>query len=245
MDGPILRHQSTKTLNTLSGLSVVIPCHKEDPTIVFDLYERLRHLGAEVLVVDDGNSMTLPDEMIYITYPAHVGYGYAIKQGIKSATEKTICTMDGDGQHIVSDVINLYTAYKMVKDCKMVVGQRWHLREDPIRYLGRKILNFLASTLSLHYTQDLNSGMRIFDRDLAIGYSPILCDTFSFTTSLTMSVVTDGHKFFYMPIEVKERITGKSHVKVFSDGLITLWYILSIGIALRTREIREWIRKSS
>lgn len=244
MDGTVLRSKSNETVGHLQGISVVIPVHREDPMIVATLYTELTNLGAEVIIVDDGNTMQMPDNMPYITYPAHVGYGYAIKQGIKRATKNTICTIDGDGQHEVQDVIKLYTAYKLVKNCKMVVGQRWGLAEKPLRFFGRKILNFIASTLSCHYTQDLNSGMRVFDREIALGYSPILCDTFSFTTSLTMSIVTDGHKFFYMPIEVKPRLKGKSHVKVVKDGLITLWYILSIGIALRTRGIRAWIRRS-
>ncbi len=242
MDGTVLRPQSSQTL---SGLSVVIPCHCEDPMIVATLYTELTSQGAEVIVVDDGNSMDMPSNMPYITYPAHVGYGYAIKQGILKATRDTICTMDGDGQHIVKDVELLYIAYKMVKDCKMVVGQRWGLDEKPLRYLGRKTLNFFASVLAKHYMIDLNSGMRVFDRKLALAYSQILCDTFSFTTSLTMSIVTDGYKFFYIPIEVKPRLNGKSHVRVVKDGLVTLWQIIKIGGALRTRHLRAWIRHFS
>ena len=88
----------------------------------------------------------------------------------------------------------------------------------------------------------IQSGMRIFDRKMALGYKDILCDTFSFTTSLTMAVVIDNHKMTYFPIEVLPRLKGKSHVRVVGDGLVTLWYIVWVGGALRTRKIRAWIR---
>lgn len=226
----------------MNDLSVVIPCYKEDPLIVEELYLALLKLGCEVIVVDDGNSMDL--SINYITYPANMGYGYAIKHGIKRATRPIILTMDGDGQHTIQDVHKLYNVYKMIDNCRMVVGQRWSLKERPLRWLGRKVLNFIASLIAGHYLVDLNSGMRIFDRQMAISYSPILCDTFSFTTSLTMAVVTDGYKTAYFPINVQPRVSGKSHVKVVRDGLVTAYYILWVGIALRTRSLRKWLRNA-
>lgn len=239
MAEPILRNQSNQILN---NLSVVVPCHKENPMIVATLYTELTGCGAEVIIVDDGNSMDMPNGMPYVTYPGQVGYGYAIKEGIKKATRALICTADGDGQHTVSDIQKLYAVFNMVSDCKMVIGQRWNLKETSHRWVGRKVLNFMASCINGHYHNDLNSGLRIFDRKLAVGYLPILCDTFSFTTSLTMAMVTDNHKTFCFPIDVKPRTYGKSHVKVIKDGIVTLYYIIWVGVALRTRGIRAWIR---
>ena len=239
MDELILRTQS---FQELKGLSVVIPCHKENPSLVTEIYCELKMLGAEVIIVDDGQTMDFDDSIDYHTYQPHMGYGYAIKEGVKKSTNTTICTIDSDGQHSVEDVCKMYTVFNLINDCKMLVGCRWNLNEKPHRWIGRKCLNFLASCIAGHYLIDLNSGMRIFTRTEAIGYSPILCDTFSFTTSLTMSMVTDGHKIAWFPIDVKPRKYGKSHVKVMKDGFITLYYIIWIGLALRTRKIREWIR---
>lgn len=222
----------------MRDLTVVIPVYKEDPAIVTKTYSDLISMGTNVIVVDDGNTMDLPPTIKTISYGPNMGYGYALKQGIKAADTSFIITMDGDGQHTVDDVRKLYTVFKLISDCDMLVGCRWNLNEKSHRWVGRKLLNFIASMLAGHYLIDLNSGMRMFRRDLALGYSPILCDTFSFTTSLTMSMVTDGHKIAWFPIDVEPRAHGKSHVRVIKHGLITLWYILWIGIALRTRKIR-------
>lgn len=223
--------------------TVIIPVYNEDVTVVTRIYCELALMGFNVIVVDDGSNMDLPDDFNVISYPANVGYGYAIKQGIKAANTPIIMTMDGDNQHTSSDAQKLYQVYKMIDNCKMVVGQRWDLKEKPIRWMGRKVFNFIGSLISGHYLNDLNSGMRIFDAKLAKGYEPILCDTFSFTTSLTMAMVTDRHKFTYFPIDVKPRAYGKSHVRLVTDGLITLYYIVWVGLALRTRSIRAALRK--
>lgn len=232
----------SKTVSEMQGLTVVIPVFKEDPSIIIRQYIALTNKGAEVIVVDDGNTVDLPDWFNEISYMPNMGYGYAIKRGIEKATNPNIMVMDGDGQHTFSDAQKLWKVFNMIDNCAMLVGSRWNLNEKPIRWIGRKCLNFFASCLAGHYLVDLNSGMRVFRRELAIGYSNILCDTFSFTTSLTMSVVADGHKVAYFPIDVQPRVHGKSHVRVVKDGFVTLFYIIWIGLAMRTRGIREWIR---
>ena len=226
----------------MTDCTVIIPVFNEDPEIVSQTYHELTDLGAEVIIVDDGNSMDLPTSINSITYPAHVGYGYAIKFGIQHATRPLIMVMDGDGQHTVSDAQKLYKVFNMIENCDMLIGQRYGLVESSLRKWGRKSLNFLAAIISRHYLSDLNSGMRIFRKDLAVSYNSILCDTFSFTTSITMSMITDGYKVINFPINVQPRISGKSHVHVVKDGFVTLYYILFIGIALRTRGLRKSMR---
>ena len=235
----ILRSQSTSELD---GLSVTIPCYKEDNELVINLATSLMAKGAEVIVVDDGGFMDLPMTIGTIRHQPNMGYGYAIKRGIKASKNDIVCVIDGDGQHLVTDVVKLYKTYQMIDDCKMVVGARWNLKEKPIRWFARKCLNFLASLIASHYLVDLNSGMRVFNRDVVLGYEPILCDTFSFTTSLTMAMVTDKHKIAYFPIDVQPRTFGKSRVRLLQDGLVTLYYIIYVGLALRTRGTRAWLR---
>ncbi len=224
----------------LQGLSVVIPVYKEEPGFLNKTYSDLQSLGAEVIIVDDGNTVDL--DVPHLSYEPNMGYGFALKTGIRRAYNSVVLTCDGDGQHTVADIIKLYKVFNMIDDCGMVVGSRWNLKENKLRWLGRKCLNFLASLISGHYMVDLNSGMRIFKKEIALGYSPILCDTFSFTTSLTMSVVTDGHKMAYFPINVQQRNQGKSRVRLLRDSWVTLYYIVWVGLALRTRRIRAWLR---
>ena len=229
----------------INDVTVIMPCYNENLASVIKTYSLLGMSGFKVIIVDDGSHMDFPDEMNVISYPANMGYGYAIKQGIKAADTPYIITCDADGQHRVEDVEKLYKVFKMIDDCSMLVGCRWNIKEQPIRWIARKVINLIGSLWAKHYLIDLNSGLRMFKRQLALDYFPILCDTFSFTTSLTMSLVTDGHKIAWFPIDVQPRNFGRSKVKLIKDGLVTMWYIFYIGFALRTRGIRAWLRRST
>lgn len=224
----------------MEDLSVVIPIYNENHDIVKKLRHELIDLGIEVIIVDDGSEFPYPDA---IKHGVNFGYGAALLTGIKNSSREYVITMDGDFQHRVQDVINIYNVWKMLGDVDLLIGSRRLKYEKWYRVLGRKFLNFIASIISLIYLQDLNSGMRMFKKSIVLGYAPILCKTFSFTTSLTMSMLCDGYKVETFPIKVSERKHGKSKVKVIRDGFITLFYILWIGIAIRTRGIRAIWRK--
>ena len=226
--------------NIVKDISVVLPCYEENHEIISGITTKLKDYGIEVIVVDDGSKNPYPEA---IKHGYNFGYGAALLTGIKNATRPLIITMDSDGQHDFEDVINLAIVWDLIKDCDLLIGSRRLKNEKWYRMWGRKFLNLIASFISLVWLQDLNSGMRMFKRDIAMGYAPILCKGFSFTTSLTISMMCDGYRIEYFPIRVEERKNGKSKVKVIRHGFITLYYILRNGFALRTRKIRAWIRR--
>lgn len=227
----------------MKDLTVVIPVYKEDPQVVMKLHDELVSYGANVIIVDDGDTVELPEDINEMSYKPNRGYGFAIMHGIRNSITPIVAICDGDGQHTAIDIWRLYSAYQIMGKCKMIVGTRWDLSEVWYRAFARKCINFFASIFVGHYLTDLNSGLRIMDRNMVMGYLPILCPTFSFTTSLTMSVVTDNHRFAYLPVDVLPRANGKSHVKLLRDGLKTLYYIVVIGCALRTRKLRQMLRR--
>ena len=223
----------------MNDLSVVIPSFNENHAILRRIKKELTSLGAEVLIVDDGSKKPFPGS---IKHGRNRGYGQALMTGIQAATRPLILTADGDNQHSVSEIVKLYHAFKLIGDADMVIGVRRLKNESLYRFLGRKFLNWTASFICSYWISDLNSGCRIFSRRLAIGYFPILCPTFSFTTSLTISMMADKYRVEFFPINVQERAYGKSRVNVVKDGMVTLYYILRNGFALRTRRLREVFR---
>lgn len=220
----------------MDDLSVVIPTLNENHDTIKTLTSGLASYGAEIIIVDDGSQDPYPGA---IKHGMNFGYGSALMTGIKNSSRSLIMTIDGDGQHTVSEAVKLYHAFKLIDNADMVIGVRRLDNETFIRFLGRKLLNWTASIICTYWLPDLNSGARIFRRDLVLGYFPILCRSFSFTTSLTISMLCDGHKVEFFPIRVEERKHGKTRVKLIRDGLVTLYYILRNGIALRTRGIRK------
>ena len=223
----------------MQDLSIIIPCYEEDHAGLSKLSSELKSLGAEVIIIDDGSKDPYPDS---IKHGANFGYGSALMTGIKNATRDLIITADGDLQHDVSEIVKIYHAFKLMCDVDMVIGVRRLKNEKFIRFIGRKFLNWTASIVCTYFLPDLNSGLRIFKRSVVMGYFPILCRRFSFTTSLTISMMCDGYKVEFFPIKLLERSHGKSRVKVIRDGAVTLWYILKLGFALRTRKLRGFFR---
>jgi len=220
--------------------SVVIPIRDEDWAIIAKLKTDLHTAGGyEVIVVDDGSVTPYPYPTVLRLDPP-VGYGAALKLGIQTATCPIIVTMDGDGQHSVEDVNRLVDFFTYF-DADMVIGDR-RLKERGLRLCGRKFLNWTATLFTGRWIPDLNSGLRVFKRQIMLGYFPILSDKFSFTTSSTLSMLADGYKVDWLPIKVSPRKFGLSKVHVWSDGWRTLKLIIWIGLALRTRWLRQWLR---
>ena len=228
-------------------VSVVIPVRDEAKETVAALQYTLSQLEVydfyahcrEVIVVDDGSRIAIPSATIRHETP--LGYGAALKSGIQKATGQLILTMDGDGQHSAWDAARLLNFFLYFPENAMVIGDR-RLKERGTRLWGRKALNWCASLFAHRWIPDLNSGLRIFRRDVAVGYLPILSDQFSFTTSLTLAMLADGYSVDWLSVKVGIRKQGTTKVRVLQDGWRTLRLILWIGLALNTRTVRRWLR---
>lgn len=224
----------------MNDLTVVIPSYNERSSILTRISNELREMGAEVIVVDDGSKRPHKESFKHgVTF----GYGAAILTGIAQASRPFVMTMDGDGQHSSKEAKRLYEAFKLIGNADMVIGVRKMDHESFIRYIGRKFLNFVAWMVCMTYLPDLNSGMRIFNKEIVWGYRSILCKSFSFTTSLTISMLTDKYIVETFPIKVGSRKFGKTRVNLIRHGFVTLYYIFRNGLALRTRGIRNILRK--
>ena len=229
------------------SVAVVIPVRDESADGVAEIlrYYREGHwmdperIGWQLIIVDDGSTTPFP-EATY-RHEAPRGYGAALKTGIANTHAHWIVTMDGDGQHRVRDMVRLVEFTRDFPGVDLVIGDR-RVKEAGVRLWGRRALNWLASLFACRWIADLNSGLRIFRREIAMGYFPILSDGFSFTTSLTLSMLADRYQVDWLPILVSPRSNGTTNVKLWQDGWRTVKLILWIGGALRTRTLRRWVR---
>jgi glycosyltransferase involved in cell wall biosynthesis len=224
------------TENRVDGISLVIPAFDEAPAIegtlasVRSVLERVDLDGFEVIVVDDGShdgtgGLARNAGAQVIVHPQNVGYGRSLKDGISSARYDTIVISDADGTYPMDRIPDLLEQYRRGFD--MVVGQRTGaLRGDsamkgPMRAILRGLVEFTAG----RRVPDVNSGLRMFSRRTSMRYFPQLCDTFSFTTSLTLAYMLTGRFVSYVPISYGERI-GTTKIRLFRESLRTLQYIV-------------------
>lgn len=214
-------------------VTILIPAFNESQAIGF-VIEHIQAICSdvvqEIIVIDDGSS----DDTAYIAKNAgatvirhkqNLGYGAALKTGIRYAKTEFVLTMDADGQHQAEDVLRLR---ELAEDCDMVVGQRISLLHSPLwRMPGKWLLWSLANYLTRRKIPDLNSGLRLIRRDVASRYLHLCPSGFSFSTTITMALLSRGYSVAYIPIQVKKRV-GKSTVSV-ATGLDTIILILRIA----------------
>jgi len=218
------------------SVSVVIPALNESGAIgqtVNSVISILHGSGVEefeVLVVDDGSSDGTGDiaqshGARVVRHPANAGYGASLKHGILSARHDTIVISDADGSYPIDRIPDLLKRYAEGFD--MVVGLRTgeHYHESAFKRPLRAILRGIVEYTASREIPDINSGLRVFSRETILPYFGHLCDTFSFTTSLTLAYMMTGRFVDYVPIDYMERV-GKTKVRIWRDSLRTLQYIV-------------------
>ena len=228
----------------MKELTVIIPIYNENMSNIQTITNFLTRMGAEVLIVDDGSDIPFKNWMgghvLVIRREMNTGYGAAIKYGMSKATGNYITIIDGDLQY---DPTDLWAMWLTLTNEDMVIGRRITHQGGWKRLLGRMFIKTIASIFALQYIPDLNSGSRIFKKSIAKSYLSLLCDEFSFTTSLTMCMLLDKHKVKWRSVGFYPRNGPRSTVRMIRHGLITLFQIIYITIGIRTRRLRKWLRR--
>jgi glycosyltransferase involved in cell wall biosynthesis len=234
-------------------ISIVIPALNEADAIggcINDLRQTLDNAGIsgyEIVVVNDGST----DETSAVARGLgarvidnlhNLGYGHSLKRGINAAAFDTIVITDADQTYPVQEIPAMLEVYKRGFD--LVIGSRSNVSDHdrPIKRLMRRIFRRIVEIVAGRTVPDVNSGLRIFSRKAVLGYFPMLCDTFSFTTSQTLALMLDGHFVFFYPLTYQAR-EGISKVRLLRDSFRTMQYV--VQTVLYTQPLRIFILFSS
>lgn len=217
---------------TKHGLSVIIPCHNERDAIARVLDQIEGAVGAvamphEIIVVDDGStdgSADLVDVRRFrlVRNQARLGYGAAIKAGVRASLYDAILITDADGTYPNERIPDFARA---IEGRDMVVGARPHVSIQSSRRPAKWALRSLAQYLCRRPIPDLNSGFRIFTRELFDKYEHLYPDGFSLTTTITLAALTNARNVEYVPIEYHPRV-GSSKIRPIQDTLEFLKLII-------------------
>lgn len=217
-------------------ITVILPAFNEQDSIAQSIY-RVRAVcdqaglhDADVMVVDDGSSdETLTDALnagaLVVRHPHNLGYGRALKAGILRSRHDTIVIVDADLTYPIESLPELLQRYSDGFD--MVVGARTgeYYKESVLKSNLRNVLKWLVEFTAGRKIPDINSGFRVFSRQTVLSHLDHLCDTFSFTTSLTLAYMMTGKFVDYVPIEYHRR-QGTTKVRLLRDSLRTMQYIV-------------------
>lgn len=222
--------------------SVIVPCYNEQGGIagtIAQLRDSLKAAASyELIVVNDGSTDATAESLRkvqegdphlrVIEHKRNRGYGAALKTGIRNSTSDLIVITDADGTYPNHRIPELVDA---MDEADMVVGAR--IADDVeyplIRKIPKAVLRAYAIWIAQQDIPDINSGMRVFRRALAERFFNILPDGFSFTTTITLAMLTNRYTVRYLPIGYSTRI-GKSKIKPIQDTLRFFQLILRTGM---------------
>jgi glycosyltransferase involved in cell wall biosynthesis len=212
-------------------VTVVVPAYNEEKGIE-GVVERLCSLDlgvpTTILVVNDGSTdgTSAKLEALKERFPAlrvvehrhNRGYGAALKTGFGLATTDVVVITDADGTYPEDRIPDLLERIDAGFD--MAIGARVgaDVHIPLIRRPAKAALRHLASFLAGSTIPDLNSGLRAFRRDFVLEYRPILPNGFSFTTTITLAAMTNGHPVDYLKINYAHR-SGSSKIRPIRDTL--------------------------
>lgn len=229
-----------------NGVSVVIPAFNEESSIggvIAELSELLSEhdISSEIIVVDDGSRdatarRAMEAHARVLQHRKNRGYGASLKTGIAAATYDAIAIIDADGTYPARYLPELLDELECAD---MVVGARIgnNVHIPLVRRPAKWLLKHLANYVSNSKIPDLNSGLRVFRREIAMQYFPILPNYFSFTTTITLAALCDNYAVTYIPIDYRKR-NGRSKIVPWDAGSFA---ILILRVAMLFKPLRVFL----
>ena len=225
-------------LYTELAATIIIPAYNEQGSIgpTLDHIQQVMEgsdIPYQVIVVDDGSTddtaeIARSKDVEVIQYSTNQGYGAALKTGIRHARHEIIVITDADGTYPNKEIprmLELTTGYDMVVGAR--TGGEVHI--PLVRRPAKWFINTLANYLARARIPDLNSGLRVFRKNIALRFFPVLPAGFSFTTTITLAMLANGYSVEYIPIDYHRRV-GKSKIRPIYDTLNFTLLILRTSI---------------
>ena len=189
-------------------ICVVIPCYNV-AYVLADILAQLKLESVDVVVIDDGSTDATTE--IALKYKVKVmknnhnlgkgaslrkGFDYALSQGYEA-----IIAMDGDGQHLPSDISNFLKIESVRPDADMIVGSRMsHPAGMPlVRRLTNIFMSGLISWICGQGIPDSQNGFRLI-RSRLLGKLELNSNKFEIETEIILKAAAGGAKIISIPI---------------------------------------------
>lgn len=195
---------------------VLIPAFNESKNII-SLIKNLKKYFQNILVINDGshdNTKYLLDsqKIEFINHCINLGQGAAIDSGLKIFEKNNkfnyVITFDADGQHRVSDALNML---KVAKERKLnaVIGTRFKSRKciSELPFF-KKITLLLAKYYERIFygikLSDAHNGLRVLDKECVRNYLlPIKSCGMHHATEISFKLTNSKLKFVEYPVNIK------------------------------------------
>jgi polyisoprenyl-phosphate glycosyltransferase len=215
-------------------VSIVLPCYNEQGHVAAEV-ERIcaamdvSGYAYELLAYDDASTdQTLArlqeiapqfPQMRVVHFDRNGGSGTVRRIGTQQARGEFVVWTDADMTYPNERIPELVQILEKDHLLDQVVGARTSeqgthkMFRVPAKWFIRKIAELLTNST----IPDLNSGLRVFRRGVALPYLRLLPPGFSCVTTITLAFLCNQHDVRYVPIDYAKR-SGQSKFHFFKDA---------------------------
>jgi predicted LPLAT superfamily acyltransferase/uncharacterized protein (DUF2062 family) len=230
-------------------LCICIPTFNNPQTVAKVARETLERTRFPVLIIDDGSDQPVrdllgnelrdyPERLSIFRSSTNQGKGLAIQRGFSEAVKMGfthMLTMDGDGQHLVSETESLIAA-AVEHPWALIVGNRKFPSQDVpgISKFGRNFSNIWVDYSTGQNVGDSQSGHRVYPLFFVQNMS-FWTTRFDFEIEVMIRLLWKGVEIKDVSIDVHYPPPGErvSHFHKFKDNVrITFLYIVLIAVSL-------------
>ena len=165
-------------MKKIKSLSIVFPLYKDKKTVKLmikrsvSVLKKLK-MNSEIIIVDDGcpqksgllaKKISTGKKNIKIFFhKKNLGYGAAIRRGIRESSKDWVFAIDGDAEYRVSDLFKLI---KILNNNDLVITFRKKRAHSTMRIIISIVYNFILRILFKTKFKDISTGQRLLNRKL-------------------------------------------------------------------------------
>ncbi len=206
------------------GISIVVPVYNEEESIVkvvSDIEKAMKSTSIpfEILIVNDGSTDRTQESIssafngnkhvVLVSHDTNRGVGIARNTGIERAGFNIVGMIDADETYPAEAIPSLF---EKIGSYDMAVGARTK-EMGSLRLMRRMAKSFIRSLANYLFNTsipDLNSGLRVFKKELAVKYFYLLPPGHSWVSTITLAFLANGHTVCFVPISYFPRKRGRS-----------------------------------
>ncbi len=232
-------------------VAVVIPALNEERAIR-DVIQSVLAVCPNVILVDDGSTDATLERVAdlpitVIRHAAPLGKGQGLRDGFRKALElgfDAVVAMDGDGQHLASDIPRLLAAARRYPE-HVVIGARIRNRESqpPARRRANDFADWGISWGCGVPVADTQSGQRYYPLG-ALELADLEADDFVFEAALLIAAARDK-KLGIVSVPIESRYHGEfrlSHFRPVRD--VTRITLYTVGRVIHYGRVVDSYRRS-